>query len=208
MPSRRTAETHVALLRGINVGGRHTLRMARLVSLFEDAGCARVRTYIQSGNVVFEAPTPRARLVPAAVMTAIATELGIDVPIVTRTATELERIVGANPFVAPGTDLRLLHVGFLADRPIAARRVHAARGRALSAVSERHGAYKAHQRLLRRNAPDGDHHQELAHDPQAPGAVPRMRNARTSPKQALRLLRLPLGESRGNGRGYRDRRCR
>ena len=106
MPSRRTAETHVALLRGINVGGRHTLRMARLVSLFEDAGCARVRTYIQSGNVVFEAPTPRARLVPAAVMTAI--------------ATELERIVGANPFVAPGTDLRLLHVGFLADRPNAA----------------------------------------------------------------------------------------
>ena len=120
MPSRRTAETHVALLRGINVGGRHTLRMARLVSLFEDAGCERVRTYIQSGNVVFEAPAPRARLVPAAVMTAIATELGFDVPIVTRTATERERIVGANPFVAPGTDLRLLHVGFLADRPNAA----------------------------------------------------------------------------------------
>ena len=95
--------------------------MTRLVRMFEDAGCECVRTYIQSGNVVFEAPVARARLVPAAVTAAIATDLGLDVPIVTRTATELERIVSANPFVAPGTDLGLLHVGFLADRPNAAR---------------------------------------------------------------------------------------
>ncbi len=95
--------------------------MTRLVRLFEDAGCERVRTYIQSGNVVFEAPVARARLVPAAVTAAIATDLGLDVPIVTRTATELERIVSANPFVEPDTDLGLLHVGFLANRPNAAR---------------------------------------------------------------------------------------
>ena len=122
MPSRRpgrrtTTQTHVALLRGINVGGRNMLPMARLVGLFEDAGCTGVRTYIQSGNVVFEAPIARARLVPAAVRTAIATTLGLDVPIVTRTALELERIVSANPFVASGTDLGFLGVGFLANRP-------------------------------------------------------------------------------------------
>ena len=120
-PRKTTAATHVALLRGINVGGRNTLPMARLIELFEDAGCESVRTYIQSGNVVFQAPAARARLVPAAVTSAIATELGLDVPIVTRTASELERIVSANPFVAPGTDLGLLHIGFLADRPNAAR---------------------------------------------------------------------------------------
>jgi uncharacterized protein (DUF1697 family) len=121
MPSRRTAATHVALLRGINIGGRNSLPMARLVGLFEDAGCERVRTYIQSGNVVFEAPAVRARLIPAAVTSAIATNLELDVPIVTRTASELERIVSANPFVASGTDLGHLHVGFLADRPRAGR---------------------------------------------------------------------------------------
>ncbi len=121
-PGRRTtAETHVALLRGINVGGRNTLPMTRLVRLFEDAGCERVRTYIQSGNVVFEASIARARLVPGAVTAAIATELGLDVPIVTRRATELARIVTANPFVTPGTDLGVLYVGFLADHPNAAR---------------------------------------------------------------------------------------
>ena len=43
---------HIALLRGINVGGRNSLPMARLVSIFETIGCQGVRTYIQSGNVV------------------------------------------------------------------------------------------------------------------------------------------------------------
>jgi len=47
---------HVALLRGINVGGRRRLRMADLVDIFERLGCAGVRTYIQSGNVVYDAP--------------------------------------------------------------------------------------------------------------------------------------------------------
>ena len=63
-PTRRAnSRTHIALLRGINVGGRNALPMRHLVSMFEDAGCERVRTYIQSGNVVFEAPVARARLV-------------------------------------------------------------------------------------------------------------------------------------------------
>ena len=95
--------------------------MAHLVTMFQDAGCQHVRTYIQSGNVVFEASAARARQVPAVVTAAIATELEIDVPIVTRTATELERIVRDNPFVESGTDLGLLQVGFLADHPSAAR---------------------------------------------------------------------------------------
>ena len=149
MPSRRTAKTHIALLRGINVGGRSTLRMARLVSLFQDAGCERVRTYIQSGNVVFEAPVARARLVPAAVRMAIATELGLDVPIVTRTAAELERIVSANPFVAPDTDPGCLHVGFLADRP------NAARGAALDPDRSPPDEFTLHEGELYLRCPNG-----------------------------------------------------
>ena len=149
-PPRTTkAGTYVALLRGINVGGRNMLPMARLIRLFEDAGCERVRTYIQSGNVVFEAPVARARLVPAAVTAAIATELGLDVPIVTRTATELERIVSANPFVASGTDLGLLHVGFLADRP------NAARGAALDPDRSPPDEFTLHEGELYLRCPNG-----------------------------------------------------
>ncbi len=149
-PPRKTkAGTHVALLRGINVGGRNMLPMARLIGLFEDAGCERVRTYIQSGNVVFEAPAARARLVPAAVTAAIAAEIGLDVPIVTRTAIELDRIVSANPFVAPGTDLGLLHVGFLADRP------NAARGAALDLDRSPPDEFALHEGELYLRCPNG-----------------------------------------------------
>ena len=47
---------HAALLRGVNVNGKNMLPMKELARMFSDAGCANVRTYIQSGNVVFEAP--------------------------------------------------------------------------------------------------------------------------------------------------------
>ena len=50
--SRRTVP-HAALLRGINVGGKHKVPMAALAEVFTAAGCADVQTYIQSGNVVF-----------------------------------------------------------------------------------------------------------------------------------------------------------
>ena len=46
---------HVALLRGLNVGGKNKLPMSDLVTAFEEVGAAEVRTYIQSGNVVFSA---------------------------------------------------------------------------------------------------------------------------------------------------------
>jgi uncharacterized protein (DUF1697 family) len=108
---------HIALLRGINLGGRNSLPMARLVSIFETIGCQGVRTYIQSGNVVFEAPATLARQVPGLVADAIADQTGLAVPIMTRSAAEIQRLVDANPFVKPGADLSVLHVGFLAARP-------------------------------------------------------------------------------------------
>jgi uncharacterized protein (DUF1697 family) len=55
MPATELAPLHVALLRGINVSGKNTLPMAELASIFVEAGCEDVRTYIQSGNVVFRA---------------------------------------------------------------------------------------------------------------------------------------------------------
>ena len=48
-------QRYVALLRGVNVGGRNKLPMADLKYIFTAAGCAAVQTYIQSGNVVFKA---------------------------------------------------------------------------------------------------------------------------------------------------------
>jgi len=64
--SRRMTSTYVALLRGINVGGRNRILMADLAACFESAGFEDVRTYIQSGNVVFRSvERERAELIGA-----------------------------------------------------------------------------------------------------------------------------------------------
>jgi uncharacterized protein (DUF1697 family) len=112
------AATHVALLRGINVGGKNMLAMSALAKRFADAGCEDVVTYINSGNVVFRATAALAKKLPAVITAAIAKHHELQIPIVMRTAAELAGIVAANPYAkAP---LAELYVGFLATAPDAA----------------------------------------------------------------------------------------
>ncbi len=112
---------YIALLRAINVGGTKKLLMADLRAMFEAAGCTDVRTYIQSGNVVFRAEPALAGRIPELIEAEIATTKGFQVPVVTRSAAELEAVVTGNPFLAAGADPAQLHVGFLAEAPTADR---------------------------------------------------------------------------------------
>jgi len=121
VPDVSSATVHVALLRGINVGGRNKLPMKELASLFRDAGSREVETYIQSGNVVFEAEPALADRIAGVVSEAIRRDFGLDVPVVTRTEYELARVVDTNPFLEGGGDESILHVAFLADLPDADR---------------------------------------------------------------------------------------
>jgi len=107
----------VALLRGINVGGRNKLPMRDLVAIFVDAGCTDVTTYIQSGNVIFRAPAGLATRIPKLITDSIAERLALRVPVVTRSAAEFEAVVFGNPYLGIETDFTKLHVAFLADRP-------------------------------------------------------------------------------------------
>ena len=108
---------HIALLRGINVGGRHKLPMKTLVEIFDEAGCTDVKTYIQSGNVVYGAEPELAARIPAVVKASIRERCGFEVPVVTRTAEDLRGVVAGNPFLREGVDEKTLHVAFLADLP-------------------------------------------------------------------------------------------
>lgn len=112
--------TYVALLRGINVGGRNKLPMRDLVAIFVDSGCSEVTTYIQSGNVIFMAPDDLAGRIPDVVSECIAERLGLRVPVVTRSAAEFEAVAAGNPYLGIETDFTKLHVAFLADRPTGA----------------------------------------------------------------------------------------
>jgi uncharacterized protein (DUF1697 family) len=111
---------YVALMRGINVGGKNRVPMKDLAAMFAGAGCADVVTYIQSGNVVFRATDACAARVPAAVAKAVADLLAFRAPVVMRSASELRAVARGNPFLKAGVDLDALHVLFLADRPSAA----------------------------------------------------------------------------------------
>ena len=111
------ANTHVALLRGINVGGKNKLPMKDLIALFADAGAEDVRTYIQSGNVVFTASRGVATGLAAAVTELIEARLGLTVPVVLRTRAELAAARDANPYAGRASNPKALHVMFLKDRP-------------------------------------------------------------------------------------------
>ena len=110
-------ERAVALLRGINVGGKNILPMKALAEMFVAAGCKDVKTYIQSGNVVFRSAD--AMRAAAFVRERIAAQFGLKVPMVVRSAAEMDAVVKENPFLKAGVDEAWLHVMFLADEPAA-----------------------------------------------------------------------------------------
>lgn len=108
---------HVSLLRGINVGGHNLVPMARLRAIYESLGCEDVTTYLQSGNVLFRRSRDPAG-VGDEVEAALRRELGLEVAVLGRTHTDLERIVAADPF--PDAEPNRRFVLFLSGRPAAA----------------------------------------------------------------------------------------
>jgi uncharacterized protein (DUF1697 family) len=91
--------------------------MKDLVAMFQDTGCANVRTYIQSGNVLFDANAALLTRVPKAVNGKIKQGFGYDIPVVIRSAKQLEDAIRKNPFLKRGEDEARLHIMFLASTP-------------------------------------------------------------------------------------------
>jgi uncharacterized protein (DUF1697 family) len=91
------AATHVALIRGINVGGKNPVPMARLRTALEADGFAEVGTYIQSGNVVLTAPGRSEEAVNEAVQAVLGREFGVETVVVTLSADALSATVAEAP---------------------------------------------------------------------------------------------------------------
>jgi uncharacterized protein (DUF1697 family) len=87
---------YLALLRGVNVGGKNKVEMSRLKTVFESIGATEVRTYINSGNVIFEHDGAPTRL-RAAIEKAIKAEFGFEVRIVLRTVDDVKSLTKAIP---------------------------------------------------------------------------------------------------------------
>jgi uncharacterized protein (DUF1697 family) len=111
--------TYVALLRGINVGGKHKLPMKELVDICSATQCGNVRTYIQSGNVVFTAPANVAQRLAPVLAKRIEEHFGFAVPVILRSREQLQQVAQRNPFLKAGKPEPMLYVSFLADEPTA-----------------------------------------------------------------------------------------
>jgi uncharacterized protein (DUF1697 family) len=107
----------VALVRGVNVGGRAALSMAQLREVAAGIGLDDPRTYLQSGNLVFVTALDEPGPVGPALEAAIASTLGMEVAVMVRSRSQLARLAAENPFPAGDVEPRLLHVVFLAGRP-------------------------------------------------------------------------------------------
>lgn len=109
--------TWIAFLRGINVGGANKVPMAELRATVESLGHADVATYIQSGNVVFRADVTDEATVAAGLADAIAERHQLQIPVVVRSAEDLERIARTHPDADGDVEPKFLHVVFLSAEP-------------------------------------------------------------------------------------------
>jgi uncharacterized protein (DUF1697 family) len=104
-------------MRGLNVGGKNRLPMSDLAHMFVEAGCADVRTYIQSGNVIFQASQSKLEKLPALIAKIVEQRFGYKTPVVLRTVEQLGETIKNNPFLKAGAIEDELHVYFLAAAP-------------------------------------------------------------------------------------------
>ena len=168
--------SYVAMLRGINVSGSKPVKMEALRASFEALGFKNVRTYVQSGNVVFEAKERAAGPLGPKIVARIKRDFGFDVPVLVLGATELSRVVAENPFVAQrGVDLTKLHVTFLAGAPAAAGL------KKMEGVSSGRDAFRCLGQIVYLLCPDGYGNTTLSNNAfeRALGAAATTRNWKT-----------------------------
>jgi uncharacterized protein (DUF1697 family) len=107
--------TYVALLRGINVGGNRKIEMKRLKATFEQLGLGDVRTYINSGNVIFRTESTDATALAGVLEAAIETDFGFPVKVLVRSADDIRALVDALPADWANDDAAKCDVMFLAE---------------------------------------------------------------------------------------------
>jgi uncharacterized protein (DUF1697 family) len=110
--------TYIAMLRGINVSGHKIIKMEHLRASFAALGCSNVKTYVQSGNVIFEAANDSTASLSERIERQISRDFGFSVPVFLRTSKEIAEIIERNPFLKDAAiDHSKLHVTFLSDAP-------------------------------------------------------------------------------------------
>ncbi|MGI8467455.1 MAG: DUF1697 domain-containing protein [Pyrinomonadaceae bacterium] len=104
---------YIAFLRGINVGGKNKIKMETLREVFNALGFENVKTYINSGNVIFETAQTNDKKLAEKIETAIEKQFSLRIKVIVRTIDEIKEIIENNPFDGQFENERDLHVFFL-----------------------------------------------------------------------------------------------
>ncbi len=119
--------THVALLRGINVGGNKKIAMAELRECFQRLGFTAVKTVLNSGNVLFSAERMKSAALAQTIEDGIEAQFGMKVAVIVRSRRGIQTILALQPFAKiPVTENTRLYVTFLAEKRAEARAVQLA----------------------------------------------------------------------------------
>jgi len=109
---------YIALLRGINVSGKNLIKMNELVAIIQSIEYQNVRTYIQSGNILFETNERNLRKIESEIHDKILEEFGFDVPVLVISREMLNTVFENNPFINKNNSaIEKLYVTFLSDTP-------------------------------------------------------------------------------------------
>jgi len=111
-----TSKRYALLIRGINVGAKNSLPMAKLRSMLAELGCTDVQTYVQSGNAVFSTTLGEAEL-SKSVEAALTEHMGRPIATTLRTLVQLNAVIAGNPFAKVATVPKYLCVTFLSHAP-------------------------------------------------------------------------------------------
>jgi len=141
--------TWIGFFRGLSVGGKNALPMRELTTVLQELRCTDIRTYIQSGNVVFQNSDPEAGPLARRIALLITREHGIETSAIVLSGAELKKTIASNPFSKAESDPKSLHVFFMESKP---KRPDTAKMDALKADTE---SYAIKGTALYLHAPKG-----------------------------------------------------
>lgn len=111
-------ETYISILRGINVGGRNKIKMDALMSLYKNLDFVNIRSYVQSGNVIFSSKKNDVKVLENQISLQIKKAFGLDVPVFVLNVNTLKDIIKGNPFTKDNKkNSAFMHVTFLSNQP-------------------------------------------------------------------------------------------
>jgi uncharacterized protein (DUF1697 family) len=110
--------TYIALFRGINVGGKNSLPMKGLVALLQYIGARKVRTYIQSGNAVFQSASKNPSQLSKQLSAEIKKNYGFEPSVLILGLDAIKKAMAENPFPEAEEEPSSLHLGFLTSVPM------------------------------------------------------------------------------------------